>query len=540
MKVVEFRSLGKDGFTAGRKTIQFIEKYIHDPKTKRPLTLLPWQRRWIMRVLREHMVIYERDDGSRFEVRRRIVSRSILSCARQQGKSFMQGALICAMLLGPLWTRGVVICCTATTMKQAKILFNYTASMIRASPIFEEDGTFTILKESIFSEQHGSTFFPVTAYSSEDGIHGLTIDHVFADEVARMKDLSAWATLTEGVSTRPNSLVVAFSTMAESPTNPLAQLIRSLKTRRKHGIESKNWDMTIYQGDLEADPNPLSDFNLHRANPSARHMPATMDELNEDRLQAGVSDWAMSRWKTTRLNLEGMGETQYIDPARWAEIADPKGRARIAEFERKDEVIIGLDMSKSRDLTACALYWPKHKFLDCQFFLPQTEIEKHEDRHSLPFREWAEAGHILTNPGRVVDGRFVTVFLHNVTQCFRVRNMRYDRYGMEHVKEAMLLNDVRFPTEEVIQALYGIDPFIIAFENRINEKSFTHSNTPILNYCISCAQTEAVKGSYSGSRRIVKGSDLDLIDGTMASMFAIGKSLKGEGLSLADMIMPLD
>ena len=540
MKVIGYESLGKEGTAKGRATIEFIEKYIHDPRSKKLLTLLPWQRMWIMRLLKEHLVIYQRDDGTTFKARRRVVKNSLLSCARQQGKSFMQGALICAMLLGPLWTRGVVIVCTATTMPQARVLFNYVASMMRASPIFEEDGTFEIQKNSIFSVQHGATFTPVTGHSSQDGLHGLTIDHVFADEISRHKSLEVWSTLAEGVSTRPDSLVIAFSTMSESPNNPLAQLMRSVKARKKQGIDSRSWHVTLYQGDLEADPNPLSDWNLHKANPSARHMPDTMESLDEDRIQAGLSDYALARWKTTRLNIEGMGENQFIDPARWAAIADPKGRSRIAEFERRDDVYVGLDMSKARDLTACSMYWPKHKFLDAQFFLPSQTIPEHEAKHALPFGEWVEQGHILTNPGHVVDGRFVSEFLGRLSTAFRVRIMRYDKWGMDHVKEAMLIQNVRFPIEAVQMALYGVDPYIIAFENKVNGEEFTHSNTPILNYCMSCAQTEDATGSYSGSRRVVKGSDMDLIDGCISSMLAVGRSIKAEGLSLDDLIMPID
>ena len=205
--------------------------------------------------------------------------------------------------------------------------------MIKASPIFTEDGSFEVQRKAIFSEQHGCSFYPVT--SREDGLHGLNISYAFADELARYKDLSTYFTVAEATSTRPNSLIIGFSTHDARPNNPLVMLNKSYEARKKSGLPVDNWSVTSFSADLEADPNPLSDFNMFKANPSAKHIPELLETLEEERIQAATSDYALGRWKITRLNIAGVSDSQYIDPAKWAACAHPEGRGFLNRIDRR-------------------------------------------------------------------------------------------------------------------------------------------------------------------------------------------------------------
>ena len=102
----------------------------------------------------------------------------------------------------------------------------------------------------------------------------------------------------------------------------------------------------------------------------------------------------------------------------------------------------------------------------------------------------------------------------------------------------MIMKDVYFPTEEVRMAVFSLDPYMIAFENHVNAGTIRHSNTPLLNYCIGCTQAELDQRSLTGVRKPVKASEMDLIDGTLSSMLAVGKSFRGEYLTADDIIVP--
>ena len=536
--VVETRSLGWAGYRTGRDTIRFMEECLYFTAVKR-FGLMPWQKRWILEVFREHAVVLENEHtGERRTEIRRIVNTALVTIPRKNGKTGFIAALACAFLFGPLYERGIEIVCAATKRDQAKIVFNQSKLMMKASPVFIEDGTFEYYANSIFSEIHASTFKPVA--SREAGLHGENCNVVFIDEIARLPDLKVYDTLREATSTRANSLIVCFSTMDERVDNPMIELMGSVKARRAADIETDGWHVLQCSADLEADPDPLSDFNMLKANISAPYMPTLMQTLQDERNTARVSDQALARWITVRLNVAGPSDTQFVDPMKWKACAHPEGRMHLDGIDVDEPVVIGVDLSRSRDLTAIAMWFPMLKFLDCMAFLPEKLIATYESRHSLPFRQWVEKGHVIATPGPVIDYDVVADFLANIHARFEIARLRYDTWGFENMRAAMNRADVNVPTEDVRMGVYSMHPFMIKFENLVDSGELTHSNSPILNYCIHSTAAEEDKRSLTGVRKPVKAYHNSLIDCSIASMLAVGQSVKGDILTMDQIALPLE
>ena len=492
---------------------------------------MPWQKRWILEVFREHEVtlLNELTGETTVEVRR-IISHALVAIPRKNGKTGMIGALVPVMMFGPLYERGIEIVCAATKKDQAKILFDEVKRMMKISPVFIEDGTFEYYASSIFSEQHGASFKPVA--SREAGIHGLNCNVVLIDEIARLPDMKVYETLKEATTTRNNPLIICFSTMDERVDNPMTDLMGSVEARRFAGIETDDWHVLNCQADLEADPDPLSENNMFTANISAPYMPRLLETLDKERAIASVSESALARWITVRLNVAGESDRQFVNPIKWKKQADPRGRSHLDEYSETEPVVIGVDLSRSRDLTAIGMWFVDRKFLDCMFFLPHGLITGYESRHQLPFRRFVESGHVIACPGPIVDYDVVAEFLGNINRRFDVLKMRYDTWGFENLREAMRRADVQMPTEDVRMGVYSMDPFLIKFENLVDSGQLTHSNSPLLNYCVHSTAAELDKRSITGVRKPVKAHHNALIDGSIASMLAVGGSIKGERLSM--------
>lgn len=534
--VVETRSLGWAGYRVARDTIRFIETCLHFTSGK-PFVLMPWQRRWILEVFREHEVVVENTSTKerRVEVRR-VINTALVTIPRKNGKTGFMAALATAFLFGPLYERGVEIICAATKRDQAKIVFDESKAIMKSSPVFVEDGTFEYYANSIFSEIHAAKFKPVA--SAEAGLHGENCNVVLLDEIARLPDMKVYNTLREATSTRPNSLIVCFSTMDERVNNPMIELIGSVKARRAAGIETDGWHILECKGDLDKDPDPLSDWNMMQANISAPYMPTLMQTLHDERHAAMVSDEALARWITVRLNIAGPSDTQFVDPLRWK--AAGIGRGHMDDFGADEPVSVGVDLSRSRDLTAIGMWFPQRKFLDCMCFLPEKLIPVYETRHNLPFRQWVEKGHVIACPGPIIDFDVVAEFLANIHARFQIQRLRYDTWGFENMRHAMDRAGVHVPTEDVRMGVYTMNGYMIKFENLLDAGEMFHADSPVLNYCIHSTAAEQDKRSITGVRKPVKAYHNSLIDGTIASMLAVGQSIKGDALTMDQIRLDLD
>ena len=538
LEVVETRHLGWTGYRVGRDVIRFIETCLMFGPNK-PVKLFPWERRWILEVFREHeVVLFDENTGERRVETRRVISNSLVSIPRKNGKTGLISTLVPAFMFGPLYERGMEIVCAATKKDQAMVLFNAARDIMRSSPLIVEDGTFEFYRTSIFSETHGCKFQPVA--SREAGLHGLNCNVVLIDEIARMPDLKVYHTLEEALSARVNSMAISFSTMDERIDNPMTELMGQVEARRAAGIEADGWHVLDFKADLEADPDPLSDNNMLKANPSMPYIPALKEALEEARRAAMGSDYFLGRYMTTRLNIPGSSETQFVDPIKWKAAASPTGRSHLDEYPTNEPVVLGVDLSRSRDLTAIGMWFPDRKFLDCMCFLPEAQIAVREKRHNLPFRQFVNNGHVIACPGPIVDFDVVAEFLAKIAARFDILKMRYDTWGFENLRDALNRVEAYFPTEDVRMGVYSMDPFMIKFENMVEGGKLTHSNSPILNYCVHSIAAVEDKRSITGVRRPEKAYHNSLIDGGIAAMLAVGKSVKGERLTMDQIALDFD
>ena len=542
---VATRSLGDAGFDTARDVIEFIETVLQFPSGL-PFVLFDWQKEWILEVFQEHEVQFLNvKTGETWWGKRRVVDHSLMSIARKNGKTGLMAAIVCAFLIGPLWVRGLEMACIATKKDQARLLFREVKKLMQASPEIVEDGTFKCHTNSIFSEEHDVMFVPLA--STEAGNHGLNLSVVFMDELARMKNLDIYHTMDESISTQPNGMVFGFSTVDGRFDNPLTELVGNVRAREAAGIGSGDWHIIEYKAELDpdkegGDPDPLSDRNMFAANPSALYIPELMEKLKKERDAARVSDSLLGRWITTRLNIAGASDAQFIDPLKWKECAaapTPAEARRIYNDMTVDEpVVLGVDLSKSKDLTAVALWFPERKFLDCMCFWPSKEVALRQSRHNMPFRTWVEDEHLIACEGAVVDYDVVAAFIANIYRRFEVVKARGDDWRMDELRAALRRADAVSAIEKVRQGAISYDGCMIRLENLVEKRELRHSGSPILTYSILSVAAHEDEKSITGVRKPVKAYHNSLIDGCIAAMLAVGQSAKGERLTRDQIMLP--
>ena len=152
----------------------------------------------------------------------------------------------------------------------------------------------------------------------------------------------------------------------------------------------------------------------------AQRMPASADELSQYVLNQRVDTSApflnMMLWEANARN-------EY-------DIRDLKGRPCYA----------GLDLGATKDMTALVLVFADRDggFDVIPFcWLPGETLSEREDEDNMPYRVWAQDGHLLTFPGRATDPKAVAMKIAELHGMCKIKALAFDRWRIEDIKREL-------------------------------------------------------------------------------------------------------
>ena len=496
-----------DDYTRAEQTMEFMEAAVILDGA--PMRLFPWQRQWMREVLVE--------DGSG----NRKITNSLMTLPRKNGKTGIMSGLVPAFLAGPLWAPNTEIACAATTKEQADLLLKEVKKVILNSPVFMADGSFKIFKDRIVSETFGSSIRSLS--SRESANHGLGLSAVFLDEYALLKDGALYDTLNEAGSTRPGFMMFAFSTQDRRADNPMIRKLKEIRSRQENGIPCSEYHIVEFKADLDKDPNHLSEANIRAANPSLDYLPNLRKKLKEEGRASRDSSENMARWLRTRLNIAGASDEQFVDPVKWKECARPKMAKKREKWKKKNPITLGVDLSRTTDLTSISEWHGDHNYLHGTPVIPAHSVEAFEAKHKLPFRRWVEEGIVMACGRKIVDYEAIAEeYLLPLQDKFHVTKMRYDAWGFKQFERAMERAGVMFEVEGVRMGSWTLDGYVTRFENMVHGGVLRHSDHPLQNFCVANTMAKVAPDSVTDVRKPTKAFPSSLIDMSVSAILAVG------------------
>ena len=127
----------------------------------------------------------------------------------------------------------------------------------------------------------------------------------------------------------------------------------------------------------------------------------------------------------------------WIDRAMWDPVVvEALDEASLTEAP----CVVGLDLSRTRDLTAAVAVWslPEGRFAArAHAWTPKDTIEQRSEIESVPYSTWAAEGYLTATPGAIVDYGFVAAWLQDLVARYDVRALVYDAWGIAHFRERM-------------------------------------------------------------------------------------------------------
>ena len=237
----------------------------------------------------------------------------------------------------------------------------------------------------------------------------------------------------------------------------------------------------IYELDDGDDYNDKSVWG--KSNPLFIDYPDIMKKLESDFINALSDTEKLQLFLTKNLNvwLASDALISYLDYDTWKEQSVEE-----IDFGGK-EVVVGVDMSKSVDLTGVSIVGldPQGKLLiKSKAFLPEAVVNQKEISDKMPYSSYAlnEDKDWIT----ITEGKFVRQT--EVEDNCRIKAVAFDSWGALHLMSSLAED---YEVVDVKMTYKNFSPVIKKFREQVYDKKVVHEYNPILNFCVANAITKS-------------------------------------------------
>ena len=490
---------------AGARVLRFFD-FLHHSKGEfggQSFVLSPWQQAYLY-ILFGWMK--KSTGGRRFRI-------SYLEVSRKAGKSTLSSGVALYLLLGDK-EPGAEIYAAATKREQAKIVYDESVRMVRASKALAKH--LTIRAGSMFNVKTNSKFEPLS--SDYNSLDGLNVHGVIVDELHAHKTRDLWDILETATGARRQPLMFAITTAGVSRQSICRELHDYLEKVLEGTLEDDSFCGVIFtldEGDDYADEsvwikaNPNLDVSMKR------------DDLRDKLRKAKEAPAALNAFLRLHMNVWTQSETRWIDPDAWAACS---GQTPIEQL-RNAPCYAGLDLSSTTDISALVLKFPETGDVFSWYWIPEDEMTKRERRDRVPFSAWARHGYVEPTPGNVIDYEYIKERIRTIkkTQFRGLREIGYDPWNATQI--AIQLDEEGFNVVPVRQGYQTLSPAAKELEREILSGELKHGGNPVLawmasNVVLSMDPAENIKPDKSKS--------IERIDGIVALCIAISRQINNE------------
>lgn len=483
--------------TRGDRNIEWVEAHCIVPEGKlvgRPLVLREWQKK----IIRE---IYDSPTRS-----------AIISFARKNGKTALTACLLLLHLVGPEAQPNSQLYSAARSRKQAAVLFELAAKMVRMNPDLSQYVLVRDTAKELVCAELGTLYHAMSAEAST--AHGTSPVFVVHDELGQVKgprdDL--YDALETGMGAHESPLSIVISTQASTDNDLLSVLLDDAATKSDPEIK-----VVLYTSDPEADPFDLA--TMESANPALGDF-LNIKEVQKAAEKARRLPTAEATFRNLHLNQRVNAESPFVSPTIWKmNGAEP----RLLDGRK---VWMGIDLSTSRDLTFFASVAEEAGSVDVHSsaWLPGDGLAEKSREDRVPYDIWADGGHLNTTPGKTIRYAHLAAHLRGVFDAQNVQKVAFDPHKFQ-ILEPLLVQEgfteeelARF--EPVTQSYKFMSPYLNELEAYLVEGKLRHGMHPVLTMCAANARVK--EGRVTGDRLLAKPSDVERIDGMVALALAVG------------------
>lgn len=487
-------------------------RHVKGAKAGLPVYLEPWQAFIVVNIFG-----WLRPDGTRR------FRKAYIEVARKNGKSLLL-AVIGLMLLFADGEPGAEVYSAATSKDQARIIWEAAALMRGASPDLKRH---IGIRPSVHNMHHlptGSKFEPRS--SDFQRLDGLNPHGVLVDEMHAHRDRGVLDVLDEATGARRQPLTFIITTAGQSRASACWQ-------EREYAVgvlDGKSFeDDTLFafiacidrEYDGAAKDDDWTDPNVWpKANPNLGV--SVSREFLEERVNEAKSKPAM-RPGVRRKHFNEWVEisNRWLDMAKWDACARPG--LELEAFEGR-ACKLGIDLASHVDITALVAFFPPTDELPAAMlawlFVPEGAIERRTREDRVPYRAWAEDGHLILTSGDVLDAGFVVAKILELTaDGLIVDEVAYDPHHA--LQMAIELGETHgMEVVEVRQGYAQLNEPMRQLEGLVLSSNLIHEGHPVMRWMVG---NVVVDESPDGKIRPSKKKSREKIDGPVAGVTAMSR-----------------
>lgn len=432
--------------------------------------------------------------------------------ARKNGKTLLAAAIAEYMtfLDGEYGGR---IYFAAPKLEQANLCFEAYHQMILQEP--ELDAMAQKRRTDIYVAENNTTAKPL-AFSAKKS-DGLNISLAICDECASWQGdqgLKFYEVLKSSMGARRQPLLLAMSTAGYINDGIYDELMKRSTRFLLGDSREKRLLPILYMID---DVEKWSDINeLAKSNPNLG-VSVTIDYLLDEVAIAEGSLSKKTEFITKYCNIRQNSSLAWL-PANVVETACGEP-LRLEDFQGT-YCVGGIDLSQTRDLTACCVVIERggELYVFARFFLPTEKIDEATQRDGVPYQIFIQRGLLQLSGDNFVDYHDCFNWFVELVEKYQIFPLQigYDRYSAQYLVKDM--EQYGFHMDDVFQG-ENLSPVIQETQGIIEDGNLHIGDNDLLKMHLL---NSAIKMSTERGRgRLVKVHPLLHIDGTAALLDAM-------------------
>lgn len=453
-----------------------------------------------------------------------------LVVARKNGKTLFAAAIAeyCTFLDGEYGGR---IYFAAPKLEQAALCFEAYHQMILQEP--ELDGMAQKRRTDIYVKENNTTAKPL-AFSAKKS-DGLNISLCVADECASWQGdagLKFYEVIKSSFGARKQPLLLAMSTSGYVNDGIYDELMKRATRFLLGDSKEKRLLPFLYMID---DVEKWNDINeLRKSNPNLG-VSVSVDYMLEEIAIAEGSLSKKAEFITKYCNIKQNSSQAWLSAQTVQSACGDE--LRLEDF-RGSYCVGGIDLSQTRDLTACCVVIEKdgQLYVISKFFLPTERIDEAIQRDNVPYNAYIQRGLLQPSGDNYVDYHDCFRWYTELIETYEIYPLQigYDRYCAQYLVQDM--EKYGFHMDDVYQG-ENLYPVIQECEGMLEDGIIHIGDNDLMKMHLL---NSAVKMSVERGRgKLVKVNPSLHIDGCAAWLDAmtvrqkyyaeIGEQLKNEG-----------
>ena len=392
--------------------------------------------------------------------------------ARKTGKSFLMAGigLYMAFFDGEA---GAETYCLATKKDQAKILFDMANDM----------KNHTSLKRRVKTAYNtmtskGNKFAPLGADSKT--LDGLSTHCGIIDEYHSHKNSHLYDVIKSSTGARLNSLMIIITTAGFNKSSACYEEREYSEKILRGQLENENYFAFIASTDSGDDPFDPKVWKKANPNLGVSNSYEDFEVASKEARQKGGQ--TLVEFLTKRLNIWTNASSVWVKDDDFTQ--DDKLQFTEEELFGQD-CYIGLDLSKTSDLSAYTLVFPQpggtYKMIT-RAYVPERSYKEREQGDNI-YKKFADDGTLTVTPGNVIDYTYIEEDIKKDLENFQVIELAYDRFMSAQIITTLSEHIDCIPFG---QGFLSMSSPVKMIETLLLEKNLHHNNNALLRWQLSC------------------------------------------------------